>query len=102
MRRWRRAHRFGRKIGGAHAGYGPSMEMCIQAGCDSIEHGTHLRVEQAERMRDNGQTWVPTIYVFHYAYELVKNNLADGDLASSNGAYLEGYSETYRDMLKTL
>nr|WP_308624335.1 amidohydrolase family protein [uncultured Eisenbergiella sp.] len=94
------AHRFGRKVA-AHAGYGPSMEMCIQAGCDSIEHGTHLSVEQAERMRDNGQTWVPTIYVFHYAYELVKNNLADGDL-SSNGAYLKDTVETYRDMFKKL
>lgn len=94
------AHRFGRKVA-AHAGYGPSMEMCIQAGCDSIEHGTHLSVEQCERMWLNGQVWVPTIYVFHYAYDLVKNNLADGDL-SGNAAYLKDTVETYRDRFKKL
>ena len=94
------AHRFGCRVA-AHAGYGPSMDMCIQAGCDSIEHGTHLSVEQAERMRDNGQTWVPTIYVFHYAYELVQKAMTDESL-SSNRDYLKDTVETYRDQFKKL
>ena len=94
------AHRFGIKVA-AHAGYGSSMEMCIQAGCDSIEHGTHLTVEQAERMRDNGQVWVPTIYVFHYAWELVKNQQADESLGS-NAAYLKDTVDTYREQFKKL
>lgn len=94
------AHRFGCKVA-AHAGYGPSIDMCIQAGCDSIEHGTHLSVEQAERMRDNGQTWVPTIYVFHYAYELVQKAMTDESL-SSNRDYLKDTVETYRDQFKKL
>ena len=94
------AHRFGCRVA-AHAGYGPSMDMCIQAGCDSIEHGTHLSVEQAERMRDNGQTWVPTIYVFHYAYELVQKAMTDESL-SSNRDYLKDTVETYRNQFKKL
>ena len=57
------AHRLGVRIA-AHAGYGPSIQMCIDAGCDSIEHGTHLTPEQALQMKANDQTWVPTIYVF--------------------------------------
>ena len=64
----REAHRFGRKAA-AHAGYGRSLDMCIEAGFDSIEHGTHLTVEQARRMREKGITWVPTVLVFHYVRE---------------------------------
>lgn len=93
------AHRFGRRVA-AHAGYDPSMEMCIQAGCDTIEHGTHLTVEQAERMRDNGQIWVPTIYVFNYAYDLVKENMG-GELGE-NEAYLKDTVITYRENFKKL
>ncbi|MBQ8994964.1 MAG: amidohydrolase family protein, partial [Oscillospiraceae bacterium] len=35
------AHRLGMKIE-VHAGYGASIESCLAAGVDSIEHGTHL------------------------------------------------------------
>lgn len=66
----REAHRFGVKIA-AHAGYGDSLEMCLKAGFDSIEHGTHLTVEQARYMKEHDITWVPTIYVFNYVYEQV-------------------------------
>ncbi|MDY3918588.1 MAG: amidohydrolase family protein [Candidatus Limivivens sp.] len=93
------AHRFGRKVA-AHAGYGPSIEMCIQAGCDTIEHGTHLTVEQAERMRRNGQAWVPTLYVFHYVYEQVKA-AANTDMAQ-HFDYLEDTERTYRSTFKEL
>ncbi len=58
-------------------------------------------VDQAERMRDNRQTWVPTIYVFHYAYELVQKAMTDESL-SSNRDYLKDTVETYRDQFKKL
>ncbi len=96
----REAHRFGRRAA-AHAGYGPSIQMCIEAGCDSIEHGTHLTVEQAERMRDNGQVWVPTMYVFHYANEQVKGQAAREGL-SENAAYLQDTVDTYRENFRKL
>ena len=55
-------HRLGKKIA-AHSSIQPSIEMCIEAGFDTIEHGTDLTLDQAKRMRDKGLAWVPTILV---------------------------------------
>lgn len=63
------AHRLGLRIA-SHAGYDPSIQMSIDAGCDTIEHGTHLTQEQALYMKEHDQTWVPTIYVFDYVSKL--------------------------------
>ena len=93
------AHRFGVRVA-AHAGYDPSMEMCINAGCDSIEHGTHLTVEQALRMKENDQTWVPTIYVFNYVYDQVKAK--QGGSMEAHADYLEDSVSAYRDNFKKL
>lgn len=93
------AHRFHVRVA-AHAGYDPSMKMCIQAGCDTIEHGTHLTVEEALRMKENDQTWVPTMYVFHYVYEQVKQSQF-ASMAEHIG-YLEDAVESYREHFKEL
>ena len=45
----REAHRLDLKIE-IHAGYGASIESCLAAGVDSIEHGTHLTLEQGKVM----------------------------------------------------
>ena len=62
------AHRLGMKIE-VHAGYGSSIESCLAAGVDSIEHGTHLTEEQGQVMIEKNITWVPTIYVFNHEYD---------------------------------
>ena len=59
------AHRLEMKIE-VHAGYGASLDSCLAAGVDSIEHGTHLTLEQGMVMKEKNITWVPTIYVFNY------------------------------------
>ena len=38
-----------------HAGLPPAIQMCIDAGFDTIEHGTFLTVPQARQMAENGQ-----------------------------------------------
>ena len=99
------AHRLGMKAF-AHAGYDPSMKMCIQAGFDSIEHGTHLTLEEVQTMKRNDQTWVPTVFVFNYVYSQV---MGDNDSPlfqefenDSAIAYLQNSVETYRKNLRTL
>ncbi len=62
------AHRHKVKIA-VHAGTQPSIGMCIDAGFDTIEHGTFMTVEQAGQMREKGLAWVPTIIAYTYAYE---------------------------------
>ncbi|MEG0227263.1 MAG: amidohydrolase family protein [Lachnospiraceae bacterium] len=58
-----------------HAGCQPSIQMCINAGFDTIEHGTLLTQEQALQMKDNGQAWVPTIFAYTYLYEVCVKNM---------------------------
>ena len=72
--------------------------MCIRAGFDSIEHGTHLTVEQARRMKEKNITWVPTVLVFNYVYEeSLKSQAALGDLKGKPAVndYLRDCVETY-------
>jgi imidazolonepropionase-like amidohydrolase len=52
----------------AHAKNGPGLKFAVEAGVDSIEHGTHL-MEQPElitHMVKNGQFLVPTLGMFFY------------------------------------
>jgi imidazolonepropionase-like amidohydrolase len=95
-------HRFGKKIA-AHAGYGASIQMCIDAGFDSIEHGTHLTAAQAAQMRDNGQTWVPTVLVFNYVYQLMNSGSKGlGDSIQKAGGYLGDCVEIYAKNVREL
>lgn len=64
------AHAAGLLIG-AHA-HGPAgVEMCLEAGVDTIEHGTDLTAEQAVRMQVQGAALVPTLAAGHalFAHE---------------------------------
>jgi len=93
------AHRLGLRVA-SHAGYDPAIQMSIDGGCDTIEHGTHLTVEQALYMKEHDQTWVPTIYVFDYTADL----LAKMGLSETYDAfkYLLEANECYKNNFKTL
>lgn len=99
------AHRLGMKAA-AHAGYGASMEMCIKAGFDSIEHGTHLTAEQAAAMKEKGITWVPTVFVFNYVYSGMSRSqpapTAEMLGQPSTVAYLRDCVETYPKNVRAL
>ena len=95
------AHRFGARVA-AHAGYGPSIQMCIDAGCDTIEHGTHLTREQCLQMKANGQTWVPTIYVFAYSREQLDGGGYVDEAVRSNIEYLRQACACYEKNFKAL
>ena len=62
------AHALGRKAM-CHALGGPGLRMAIEAGADSIEHGTYLGDDPdlIEMMADRGIFFVPTftVYIFH-------------------------------------
>jgi imidazolonepropionase-like amidohydrolase len=49
--------------------------MCIDAGYDTIEHGTNLTVDQAKQMRDNGIAWVPTIFIHKFILNRLKEKI---------------------------
>lgn len=54
-------HTWGRKAA-AHRHGDTAAKMAIQAGVDSIEHGTFLKDDTLEMMKDKGVYLVPTLY----------------------------------------
>ena len=86
-------HRLGGKIA-VHAGTQPSIQMCIDAGVDTIEHGTFMSEEQAKQMVEKGIAWVPTVMVYSEAAK----DKAKKDPASA--AYYEGARTAYFENLK--
>ena len=71
------SHRVGVKCA-VHAGLQPALQMAIDAGFDTIEHGTFLTYEQVQQMAANGQAWVPTMTAYTVLYEFCKEKLEAG------------------------
>ena len=103
-------HRLGRKLA-VHAGTQPSIQMCIDAGIDTIEHGTYLTVEQCLQMKEKGLVWVPTIIAYTYIYEVCMERIRNGQLSEDNAVdsavihelkYFENAAKAYRDNFKKL
>ena len=83
-------HRRNRKIA-VHSGVPVTIQMCIDAGVDTIEHGTFMSDEQALQMVQKGIAWVPTAMVYS---EMAKAGKADGE------NYYARSAEAYRQNLK--
>ncbi len=54
------AHMHGMKVM-AHASSGEAVELAVQAGVDSIEHGYFISKRQLKDMASRGTAWVPTV-----------------------------------------
>lgn len=81
-------HRRGCKAA-AHANMQPAIQMCINAGFDTIEHACHITLEQAKEMADKGLTIVSTYYVYEYLCDFMKTVSADSNaIYKSNKEYL--------------
>ena len=91
-----------------HAGLQPAIQMCIDAGFDTIEHGTLMTVEQARQMAQNGQAWTPTITAYQVLWErcqaMGEPDPADpiGARAFRERAFFKRAAEAYRNNFKAL
>ena len=102
-------HRRGIKCG-IHAGTQPGIQMSIDAGFDTIEHGTFLTYEQVQQMAEKGIAWTPTIMAYTYLYEITKKNLEENagkpvndpvmQKEMANWEYFEPAYKAYRDNFK--
>lgn len=102
-------HRRGIKCG-VHAGTNPGIQMCIDAGFDTIEHGTFMTLNHAKQMAEKGIAWTPTIMAYTYLYKLCKENIEkNGDAPVSdpvmqkemaNYEFFEPAYKAYRDHFK--
>jgi len=85
------AHRVGKKLA-VHAGTQPSIQMAIDAGFDTIEHGTHMTVEQAHQMKEKGIVWCPTIAAYTRTYEYILENAQKDGLDTAGRAFVEEHA----------
>ena len=70
------AHRRGIRLA-VHSGMENTIQMCIDAGFDTIEHGNFMTKEQAVQMQKKGISWTPTLYVYQDAYESAKKTVEE-------------------------
>lgn len=101
------AHRVGKKLA-VHAGTQPSIQMAIDAGFDTIEHGTYLTVPQALQMKERGIVWTPTIAAYTRTHErnLAMRDNPGTDISSrafsADFAYFRDAAEAYQNNFRTL
>ena len=101
------SHRRGCKAA-AHANMQPALQMCIDAGFDTIEHACHLTVEQAEEMAEKGLAIVSTSYIYEYLCDFIKGLPPDSEaLYKSEKEFrafvsnVEAYRKNYPAIYKT-
>ncbi len=102
-------HRRGIKCG-VHAGTNPGIQMCIDAGFDTIEHATFMTLDHAKQMAEKGIAWTPTIMAYTLLYDICKDNLEKNAGAPVNDPvmqkemkdyqYFEPAYKAYRDHFK--
>lgn len=101
------SHRVGKKCA-VHAGLQPALQMSIDAGFDTIEHGTFLTYDQVKQMAANGQAWVPTMTAYTVLYEFCKEKIEagfdSGDRIAAKAikdmAFFEPAYNAYKDNFK--
>lgn len=92
-------HRLGVKLT-AHSGTQPSIGMCIEAGFDSIEHGTFITDEQIQAMVEKRIAWIPTILPYTSIYENMKIKYPDEKDAPAEYFYCKAAADQYKDNFK--
>lgn len=92
-------HRLGIKVM-AHSGTQPSIGMCIQAGFDSIEHGTFVTPEQIQEMKEKHIAWTPTILPYTTIYQMMRQKFPCSKTAPPEYFYCKDAADRYKDHFK--
>lgn len=66
------AHRVGRRVA-AHASVPEAIEIAIEAGADTIEHGNGASPGQLRRMAEAGTVLVPTVWIFQWLLDRARD-----------------------------
>lgn len=88
-------HRRGIKCG-VHAGTNPGIQMCIDAGFDTIEHATFMTVEHARQMAEKGIAWTPTIMAYTLLYDICKEKMEKNAGAPVNDPVMQKEIKDYQ------
>lgn len=88
-------HRRGIKCG-VHAGTNPGIQMCIDAGFDTIEHATFMTLDHAKQMAEKGIAWTPTIMAYTLLYDICKENIEKHAGAPVNDPVMQKEMKDYQ------
>lgn len=88
-------HRRGIKCG-VHAGTNPGIQMCIDAGFDTIEHATFMTIDHARQMAEKGIAWTPTIMAYTLLYDICKENIEKNAGAPVNDPVMQKEMKDYQ------
>lgn len=88
-------HRRGIKCG-VHAGTNPGIQMCIDAGFDTIEHATFMTLDHARQMAEKGIAWTPTIMAYTLLYDICKENVEKNAGAPVNDPVMQKEMKDYQ------
>ncbi len=91
------AHHWGRKVA-AHCHGDTAARMAIQAGADSIEHGSFMKPETLAMMRDKGTYLVPTLLAGEWVGK--KIDKFPPTIAAKGRAAVAARSDMFRNALK--
>ena len=72
-----------------------AYQSCIDAGFDTIEHGTFMTLDHAKQMAEKGIAWTPTIMAYTYLYELCKENIEKNGDAPVSDPVMQKEMENY-------
>src|SRR5437773_5683175 len=92
------AHHWGRKVA-AHCHGDSAARMAIQAGVDSIEHGSFMKPDTLAMMREKGTYLVPTLLAGEWTGG--KADKFPPEIAAKARAALAGRSDMFRRALKS-
>src|SRR5207245_1468557 len=92
------AHHWGRKVA-AHCHGDSAARMAVQAGVDSIEHGSFMKPETLAMMRDKGVYLVPTLLAGDWIGR--KIDKFPPTIAAKGRAALAARSDMFRNALRT-
>jgi imidazolonepropionase-like amidohydrolase len=85
----------------AHAGRINDIRTGVEAGVDTIEHGTELDAYTARRMRDRGTVFVSTLTVFHSWLSFAATTSDPFYAAPSSVRRVQGQLERARQAVRT-
>ena len=67
-----------------HANGKAPVQIAVDAGCDSVEHGFFMGKENMQRLVDSGTTWVPTAFTMKALQRQLKDRGDDADVVLRN------------------
>jgi imidazolonepropionase-like amidohydrolase len=92
------AHHWGRKVA-AHSHGDTAARMAVQAGADSIEHGSFIKLETLNMMRDKGVYLVPTLLAGDWVMRQIDK--FPPPIAAKARAAVGARSDMFRNALKS-